>query len=65
MYENPFHEDMSYPEALDVFYTEVMNTTDETRIEQLKQDYIAVIPLISARELGAGMDILTSYPVKE
>ena len=64
MYQNPFHEDMSYPEALDTLYTELMKTKDETRIEQLKKDYATVIPFISERELNGEMFVLTSYPVK-
>ena len=63
MYRNPFYEDMTYPEALDTLYTEIMNAADETCVEQLKRDYAAVIPLISERELSVGMDVLTSYPV--
>jgi len=63
MYQNPFRESMSYPEARDVLFLEIRKTTDKSRIDRLKADYAAVIPSITKRELDAGPDVLTSYPV--
>ena len=63
MYQNPFHEKMSYPEARDTLFLEIRKTTDKNRIDRLKADYAAVMPSITRRELSAGPDVLTSYPV--
>ena len=63
MYQNPFHENMTYLEARDVLFLEMRKTTDKNLIDRLKSDYAAVMPSITGRELNAAPDILTSYPV--
>ena len=63
MYQNPFHEDMTYPEALTTLFTLAEQVTDPEEREQIKADYAAIIPIITERELSVGMNVLTSYPI--
>ena len=63
MYQNPFNENMTYPEALTVLFTLGDQVTDPQEREQIKADYAAIIPAITTRELSVGADVLTSYPI--
>ena len=63
MYQNPFRESMSYPEARDVLFLEIRKTTDNREREQIKADYAKVLRVIMARELQENQYVLTSEPV--
>ena len=43
MYQNLFHESMSFPETRDTLFLEIHKTTDKNHIDRLKADYAAII----------------------
>ena len=63
MYTNPFHTNMSSLEAQEVLFSLSDKITDPKEREQIKADYTAVVPSILHKELNAGLDVMTSYPV--
>ena len=63
MYQNPFNENMTYPEALTALFTLADQVKDPQEREQIKADFAAIIPAITERELSVGMNVMTSYPI--
>ena len=53
MYQNPFRESMSYPEARDTLFREIGKTTDRNRFIRLQAGYVAVLPSILRQEINA------------
>lgn len=56
-----FNENMSYPEALKVFYTAI-NGKSKEEIAQLRKELDGVMPAITEKELS-GPPALTSYQI--
>ena len=58
-----FNEKMTYHEARNKLYT-IVDGKSQSEIERIKEEYSAVVPVITARELKENDGWLTSDPLK-
>ena len=58
-----FSENMSYVEALNVFFLSIEQNRSQEEIKKIKADFATVVPVIVQRELSGDNTTLTSYPI--
>ena len=59
-----FSDKMTYPEALQTLFS-VVEGKSKDEIEKIKEEYKAVIPSITRKELHDNQGCLTSYQFKK
>ena len=60
MYQNPFCENMTYPEARTVFFTVVEQYRGTPEMKQLQSDYKQFARMAMRRETGEIRPVLTN-----
>ena len=58
-----FSENMSYVEALNVFFLSIEQNRSQEEIKKIKADFATVVPVIVQRALSGDNTTLTSYTI--